>query len=176
MRSITTILAAAFLFSLTAPVRAEQAAPKEIHGLGGLSSDLQNENAIRKLYAGFTEAWNKHDSKTMASFWAIDGDDMEPDGTHAKGIHEVERLFLQEQNSVFKDSTLNLTIETVWFPDADVALVDGSYTVSGVKDLEGKEVPTRKGHLTSVLIREADTWRVAAARAMIAVPLSYREK
>ncbi|HYC21733.1 MAG TPA: SgcJ/EcaC family oxidoreductase [Candidatus Bathyarchaeia archaeon] len=176
MRTMTTIAALATLLYLTAASHAEEAQPKEIHGLGGLSTDLKNENTIRKLYADFTAAWNKHDPKTMAGFWAIDGDHMEPDGRHAKGKQEVERLFTEEQKTVFKDSTINLTIETVWFPDAETALIDGTYTLSGVKDLQGGDVPTRRGHLTAILIREDNDWRVAAGRAMIPVPLTYREK
>lgn len=37
------------------------------------------------------------------------------------------------------------------------------------------KVPTRSGHLTAVLMREDGAWKVAAGRAMIPVPLVYRE-
>lgn len=151
------------------------AAPKEIKGIGGPESDLENEDEIRKLYAQYTAAWNRHDPSAMAEFWTIDGDYMEPDGRHAKGRAEVEKLFTQEHQSVFKDSTLSLTIETVWFITQDVAMVDGKYDLSGVRDLEGQQLPTRKGHLTAILLREDDTWRVASGRAMIPVPLVYRD-
>lgn len=150
--------------------------PKEIQAVGGPQSDLENEAAIRKLYAEYTAAWNRHDPKAMASFWSIDGDYMEPDGRHPKGQAEVEKLFTQEQQTVFKDSTLALTIETVWFITQDVAMVDGKYDLSGVRDLEGKQLPTRSGHLSAVLLREDGTWKVAAGRAMIPVSLIYREK
>jgi len=153
-----------------------QSKHKEIQGVGGLKSDLVNEAEIRKLYAQYTAAWNKHDPKGMASFWTLDGDYMEPDGRHAKGKTDVEKLFTQEQQTVFKDSTLALTIETVWFINQDVAMVDGKYDLSGVVDLEKKQLPTRSGHLTAVLMREDGTWKVAAGRAMIPVSLAYREK
>jgi hypothetical protein len=91
-----------------------KAKPKEIQALGGPSTDLQNEKTIRKLYAEYTAAFNRHDAKAMVAFWALDGDYMEPDGRHAKGQVEVEKLFTQEQKTVFKDSTLALTIETIW--------------------------------------------------------------
>jgi uncharacterized protein (TIGR02246 family) len=149
--------------------------PKEIQGVGGLESDLANEAEIRKLYARYTEAWNRHDPKAMAEFWTIDGDYMEPDGRHAKGRADVEKLFTQEQQTVFKKSTLALTIETVWFVTENVAMVDGKYDLSGVVDQEGKQLPVRTGHLTAILLREDGTWRVAAGRAMIPVPLVYRE-
>ncbi len=149
--------------------------PKEIQALGGLKSDLENEAAIRKLYAQYTEAWNRHDPQAMAGFWTIDGDYMEPDGRHAKGRDEVEKFFTEEHQSVFKDSTLALTVETVWFITEDVAMVDGTYDLSGVRDREGKQIALRRGHLTAILLREDGSWQVAAGRAMIPVPLVYRE-
>ncbi|MEW6269264.1 MAG: SgcJ/EcaC family oxidoreductase [Thermodesulfobacteriota bacterium] len=155
--------------------KAQSAKPKEIQALGGLKSDLEEEAAIRKLYAQYTEAWNRHDVPAMVSFWAIDGDYMEPDGRHARGRDEVEKLFTQEHRTAFKGSTLSLTIETVWFITENVAMVDGKYDLSGVVDLQGKHLPVRTGHLTAILLREDGTWKVAAGRAMIPVPLVYRE-
>lgn len=178
MRNI--FLAAALLLAASSALaqssQPSAAAPKEVRGAGGLRSDLQNEETIRKLYAAYTAAWNRHDPKAMASFWALDGDYMEPDGRHARGHAEVEKLFTQEQQTVFKDSKLALTIETVWFITEAVALVDGTYELAGVRDLEGKELPTRRGHLAALLLNEEGAWRVAAGRTMIIVPLSYREK
>lgn len=159
----------------TAGTQPAPSEPKEIQALGGLKSDLENEAAIRKLYAQYTEAWNRHDPKAMAAFWTIDGDYMEPDGRHARGRDEVEKLFTAEHQSVFKDSTLSLTVETVWFITEDVAMADGTYDLSGVRDQEGKQVPLRRGHLTAILLREDGNWQVAAGRAMIPVPLQYRE-
>jgi uncharacterized protein (TIGR02246 family) len=181
-RTVHKSLLVALVVGLTLPALADRARGdekpkhKEIQAVGGPKSDLENEAEIRKLYAQYTAAWNKHDPKAMASFWTLDGDYMEPDGRHAKGQADVEKLFTQEQQTVFKDSTLALTIETVWFINQDVAMVDGKYDLSGVRDLEGKQLPVRSGHLTAVLMREDGTWKVAAGRAMIPVPLVYRDK
>jgi uncharacterized protein (TIGR02246 family) len=174
------VLLIALGLALTSPALAQsppagQTKHKEIQGVGGPRTDIENEATIRKLYAEYTAAWNRHDPKAMATFWMLDGDYMEPDGRHAKGQAEVEKLFTQEQQTVFKESTLALTIETVWFITADVAMVDGKYDLSGVRDLEGKQLPTRSGHLTAVLMREDGSWKVAAGRAMIPVSLVYRD-
>ena len=182
MPRMPRILSLALVLAIVVPAAAattqdgDQAKRGEVRAVGGPKSDLENEAAIRKLYAQYTAAWNQHDPKTMVSFWTLDGDYMEPDGHLAKGKVDVEKLFTQEQQTVFKDSTLALTIETVWFITEDVAMVDGKYDLSGVRDLEGKQLPTRTGHLTAVLMREDGTWKVAAGRAMIPVALVYKEK
>ena len=143
--------------------------------VGGIRSDLRNERTIRKIYEEFTAAWNRHDTKTMGDMWALDGDHLEPDGHLAKGRAEVEALLTKQHATVFKNSHLGLTIDSVWFVSGNVALVDGSYEVSGIQDLEGRPIPTRKGHLTSVLLNERDKWWIAASRLMIPTTLPYRK-
>lgn len=159
-----------------AGAQAQEKAPKPHPGAGGPRSDLASEAKIRKLYAEFTAAWNAHDPKKMASYWALDGDTIEPDGMVAKGRAEVERHFAEEQAVAMKDSTLKLTVDAVWFVTADVALVDGSYVVLNAHDPNGRPLPPRKGLVTSVVIREGGIWHVAASRSMIPIPLPWRPR
>jgi uncharacterized protein (TIGR02246 family) len=168
------LLAAAVLAASEAQAQANT--PKPHPGAGGPRSDVANDAAIRKLYGEFTAAWNAHDPKKMASFWALDGDTIEPDGMVAKGRPEVERHFAEEQAAAMKDSTLKLTVDAVWFVSADVALVDGTYVVLNAKDPNGRPLPPRKGLVSSVVIREDGTWHVAASRSMIPIPLPWRPK
>lgn len=145
-------------------------------GAGGPRSDLANEEAIRKLYAEFTAAWNTHDAKKLASFWTLDGDTVEPDGVSAKGRDEVEKHFAEEQAAPFKNSEIKLNIDTVWFISENVALVDGTYVVLNALDPNGQSLPPRKGLVTSVLLKEHGQWRVAASRSMIPIPLPWRPR
>ncbi|MEO8602402.1 MAG: SgcJ/EcaC family oxidoreductase [bacterium] len=148
--------------------------PRAHPGAGGPRTDLVNDAAIRNLYVEFTAAWNAHDAKKMASYWTLDGDVTEPDGMVAKGRDEVEKHFATEQEAAFKDSTLKLTIESVWFVSAEVAMVDGSYMVLNALDPNGQPLPPRKGLVSAVLLREDGAWRVAASRSMIPIPLPWR--
>jgi hypothetical protein len=76
-----------------------------------------------------------------------------------------------------KDSQLKLTIDSVWFVAADVAMIDGSYVVLNARDPNGQPLPPRKGLVSSVLIREhGGTWQVAASRSMIPIPLPWRPR
>src|SRR5512139_3996444 len=159
----------AVLLVVAGGVQAQSTTPKPHPGAGGPRSDLASEVAIRKLYADFTAAWNAHDPKKMASFWALDGDTIEPDGMVAKGDAELEKHFAEEQATAMKDSTLKLTVDAVWFVTADVALVDGTYVVLNAHDPNGQPLPPRKGLVTSVVIREHGAWHVAASRSMIPI-------
>jgi len=173
---MSRILLAAAVLCLAGTVGAQSATPKAKPGAGGPRSDLANDDAIRKLYADFTAAWNTHDAAKLASFYTIDGDTREPDGVTAKGRDEVEKHFAEEHAAAFKDTELKLTVDSVWFVSGDVALVDGTYLVLGAVDPNGQPLPARKGLLTSVLIKEHGVWHVAASRSMIPIPLPWRPR
>lgn len=142
----------------------------------GTKADTIAEKEIRKLYADFETAWNKHDVPTISSRWAIDGDHVEPDGTVAKGRDQVTALLTKQHAGVFKNSTLKLTVATVWIMSDTVALVDGTYELSGAVLPDGTAVPPRKGMLTSVLLLDKGTWGIAASRLMIPTSLPYKPK
>ncbi len=143
-------------------------------GVAAPSSDVENEKIIRANYVKFVDAWNAHDTRAMSVMWAIDGDHIEPDGTVAKGRHEVADLFAKQHVSVFKNSKLDLTIESVWFISQFVVLIDGSYTLSGIQGLDGTPITDRTGHLTSIQILEKKSWWIAASRLMIPTSLPYK--
>ena len=171
------LIAIAVVWAVVGVAAAQQGATKPRPGAGGPRTDLANDEKIRQLYAEFTAAWNAHDAKKMASFWALDGDTIEPDGMVAKGRAEVEKHFAEEQATAMKDSQLKLTIDSVWFVSADVALIDGSYVVLNATDPNGQPLPPRKGLVSSVVIREhGGTWQVAASRSMIPIPLPWRPR
>ncbi|MBX3025046.1 SgcJ/EcaC family oxidoreductase [bacterium] len=174
MRSMLVLFVAMTLMAVGA--QGQSNTPKPHPGAGGPRSDVANDAAIRALYAEFTKAWNDHDAKRMASFWALDGDTTEPDGMVAKGRAEVEKHFADEQATAMKESTLKLTIDAVWFVTADVALVDGTYVVLNARDPNGQPLPPRKGLVSSVVIREDGAWHVAASRSMIPIPLPWRPR
>jgi uncharacterized protein (TIGR02246 family) len=169
-----TLLIISTLASMAAVAAAQPGATPR-PGAGGPRTDLENDAKIRALYESFVGAWNAHDPVAMAAIWTIDGDHREPDGRIAKGRDEVQNLFAEEHATVFKDTRLDLDVKTVWFITADVALVDGEYTLEGVQGPGGKSLPARKGHLSSVLLQERGQWWVAASRLMIPIPLVWRE-
>lgn len=143
--------------------------------VGGAATDLENEKIIRKLYAEFTVAWNKHDVATLSKMWALDGDLLEPDGTSVKGRSAIADHYQQQHDTVFKQTALALTIADVWFITDEVALVDGGYGISGIRTPEGTELPKRSGHLTAILIKEQGQWWIAASRLMVPTTLPYKK-
>jgi len=143
---------------------------------GGISADLKNEKLVRAVYEDLIEAWNRHDVPALSKLWAIDGDHLEPDGTRAKGRDGVTKLFRHQHDTFFKDSTLDMNLQDVWFHGDDLSIVDGTYELKGARLPNGTEIPPRRGHFTSVLIYEDGRWQVAASRLMIPTQLPYKDK
>lgn len=144
--------------------------------VGGIRSDIVNEDAVRALYAEFTAAWNRHDPQGLVALFTIDGDHVDPDGRQAEGREEIVATFKKQHETVFADTMLSLSVDDVWFLGTDIALVDGTYAIDGVKDPSGNAIPPRKGYLTAVLLNERGTWRIAASRLMIPAPLPWRSE
>ena len=140
-----------------------------------LKYDVENEVEIRKQYAEFAAAWNRHDAKAMAAFYSLDADLVEPDLQVARGREQIEELFDLEHKTAFKDSELVMAIDSVWFVTENVALVDGAYHIEGLTSPEGKPYPPRKGHMTGLLLREQNRWWVVASRATMPFSLDWRE-
>jgi uncharacterized protein (TIGR02246 family) len=144
-------------------------------GLDASRRNLQAETEVRQRYTEFTDAFNRHDTAAMAAMWTAQGDHYEPDGSFAEGREAVRKLFEASHSTGFKTATITLNIDSVWMITPNVALVNGFYAVDGVRDPAGKEVAIRKGHLTSVLLKDEGQWWVAASRATIPVPLPWRK-
>src|SRR5262245_6266778 len=63
-----------------------------------------DEGAIKQLQSDFVNAWNKHDSKAMTAVFDDDADLINPQGRHARGREQIERLFRDEHASALKDT------------------------------------------------------------------------
>jgi len=144
--------------------------------VASIEYDRREEKKIRELYNAFEDAWNAHKIDVMADMWGLDGDHQEPDGHIAKGREDVRALFRKQHDTVFKNTVLDLSIDSVWFITADVVLVDGKYSLVGIVGPDGKDLPGRQGHLTAILLKEGDKWQIAASRLMIPTSLPYKHE
>jgi hypothetical protein len=59
------------------------------------------------------------------------------------------------------------TLTSVRFLRKDVAIADGAFEISGMKDASGKLLPARSGLSTIVAVRKGERWYVAALRGMV---------
>jgi uncharacterized protein (TIGR02246 family) len=130
----------------------------------GQSND---EKDIRAIASQLQQAWNAADAKMLADLFLTDGDYVSSTGRTARGRAEVEKAFQQQWSGIYKGTKITLTTTTVHFVRKDVAIADGAFDVTGMKDAAHKSMGTRSGLSTIVAAKKGDRWYVAALRGMV---------
>jgi uncharacterized protein (TIGR02246 family) len=141
----------------------------------GAKAQASEEAAIRKVFADFAEAWGRDDAKSMASYWAIDGDVINPPGRRANGRAEIEKMFADEHATVFKGTHITFSEGTIHFVKPDVAVFTSDYEIPGTHPPNGAEM-TMKGIVTSVMVKKKGKWWTLSARPMVPVATSRAVK
>src|SRR5215470_8349057 len=126
-----------------------------------------DEKDIRSIGSQVQDAWNKRDAKMLSDLWLTDGDYVSSTGRTATGRAEVEKAFAAQWAGLYKGTKLTHTLTSVRFLRKDVAIADGAFEISGMKDPTGKSQATRSGLSTLVATRKGERWYVAALRGMV---------
>ena len=126
-----------------------------------------DDKDIRNMGAQFQDSWNKADAKLLSGLWLADGDYVSSTGRTARGRAEVEKAFLAQWNGVYKGTKLAHTLTNVHFLRPDVAIADGAFEITGMRDARGKFLPTRSGLSTFIAVKKGSRWYVAALRGMV---------
>ena len=126
----------------------------------GAKSSPEDESAIRKLLADNTVAFNEHRGDLITAASTDDFDLVNPPGTYSSGKPDLREAF----RGAFRNAKMAATIERIRFIRPDVALVDGTFAISG-----SEITPAPKGLRTFVLVKENGRWMITALRQMIPV-------
>jgi uncharacterized protein (TIGR02246 family) len=126
--------------------------------LGG--AGVQDDAAIRRVVQNYVEARESRNPAAIGALFTADADQLVSDGTWRKGRDELVRGMLESSKRT--GGRRSIRVETVRLLAADVALVDGRYTQSGLAGGNDRELWT-----TILLTRSAGVWRIAAIRNML---------
>ena len=119
-----------------------------------------DEQAVRAVIQAFLETREKNDAAGLAALLTPDVDQQQTSGNMRSGRDAVVSGSLATQQSTGGRRTI--TVDSLRFVGADVAIADGRY------DSVGRADGTDQRMLTSmVLRREADAWKIAAIRNML---------
>ncbi len=130
-------------------------------------TSASDEKDIRTIGTQIQTAWNKNDLKMLSDLWLTDGDYVSSTGRTATGRAEVEKAFAAQWTGLYKGTRLAHTLTSVHFLRKDVAIADGEFEISGMRDASGKLLPARSGLSTVVAVRKGNRWYVAALRGMV---------
>jgi uncharacterized protein (TIGR02246 family) len=126
-----------------------------------------DEKDIRAIGAQIQSAWNKADAKELADLFLTDGDYVSSTGRTARGRDELQKAFAAQWGGIYKGTKLAHTLTNVRFVRRDVAIADGAFEITGMRDANGKLLPTRSGLSTVIAAKKGDRWYVAGLRGMV---------
>jgi uncharacterized protein (TIGR02246 family) len=126
----------------------------------GAADKTRDETAIREIVKKYVAARERGDAHAIEALFATDADQLTSSGEWRRGRDEVVRgTMASSQRST---GTRSITLETVRFPAAGIAVADGRYEIAGAQGGSSRKMWT-----TLILIRGTDGWRIAAIRNML---------
>lgn len=127
---------------------------------GQVQNNREDEEAIKRVITGMTEAFNRHEAKV--SFLTRDVDFVYADGNWLKGAAEIERGRKARFETVLKEARLKLIDIRIRFIKPDVALAHVTNEISGMIGPDGQEAPVRQELNLRVLVKENGKWLLTA--------------
>lgn len=128
-------------------------------------SQKEDEQTIRDMVDEAISRLNRGDVTAFDDLWDERADYVGVDGRLTKGRSQIQKLFREMAKGAAGHQVA--TIEQIRFITAEVATVDGSWTVTGARDAAGHELPAINGRGFGLVQKRHGTWRFIATREMV---------
>lgn len=126
-----------------------------------------DERVIRNMVDQAVARLNRGDLTALDEFWDERADYVGVDGTILTGRAQIQAFFQRLASSSSTRPQQTVSIERIRFIVPDIAIVDGSWTITGARDSAGHELPPIKGRGVEIVQRKDARWRFVATREMV---------
>jgi uncharacterized protein (TIGR02246 family) len=124
------------------------------------SANSGEDAALKQVVAGFSNGWNTHDAHAMCASLADDvqwvnwrGEEL---GTRQGVEDEHTKLFAD----LYKNSRRNDTVKSIRYLNAELAVVDDYWTMTGARKRDGSDWPYRAGYSNFLMAKRNGRWIV----------------
>jgi uncharacterized protein (TIGR02246 family) len=118
------------------------------------------EAAVRAIVTQYTGARERGDAPALAALFTADADQLVSSGEWRRGRDALVTGTLASSKS--NAGTRTITIKTVRFPVADVAIADGEYVIGATGSAAARNMWT-----SFVMVRANGRWQISAIRNML---------
>lgn len=129
------------------------------------SMNQPDERIIRNMVNQAVDRLNKGDVTAIAEFWDEDADYVGVDGKLTKGRAQIQALFSGMAKASLGQQTAS--IDQIRFITPELATVDGSWTVTGARGADAKELPVIHGRGFELVQKKDGRWRFISTREMV---------
>lgn len=119
---------------------------------------------VRALIPAFTDAWNHAQADGIAALFADGGDLVIPTGETFRGRVEIGAFYKSAFARGYRGSVGEAQIVYFRFLGPEVALIDGTWSITGAHDEQQKTRPAERGVFTAVIVQQHGEWRINALR------------
>ncbi|MBA2727917.1 MAG: SgcJ/EcaC family oxidoreductase [Parachlamydiaceae bacterium] len=134
-----------------------------LHG-DDLALSRDDEKGVRALLEAHYNAWNKHDTETMADLYTPDGDLRTTENKIGKNPKEIKAILSDQHSHLMKDAHIEGVIKSIQLIKPDVVFVDAESTITGMKALDKHNNSRLHHHVVFVLVKREGQWKILIGR------------
>ena len=123
------------------------------------NTSAADEAAIRESVRQMEAGWNTKSGPLFAKSFAEDADYVVINGTHITGRETIDKGHQRIFDTIYKDSTLSLSVKQIRFLRPDVAVV---HVAGHNKIRQGEQVNEEDAIMTLVMTKDKGEWKIAA--------------
>ncbi len=125
---------------------------------------LQDQaNEINRVIDGYYDAWNQHDTKKMAEFYAADGDLRTPWNEIGKNRKERSDLCVRTCQAM-KNAHIDKSVNSIRMINPNLAFVDVESSIKGMQASDEKQYSPLHHHVIFLLIEREGKWQILIGR------------
>lgn len=123
------------------------------------AANNEDEAALRENVRQLEAGWNAKSGAQFARPFGTDADYVVINGMYIKGREAIEQGHQRIFDTIYKESTLSLSVKQVRMLRPDVAVVHVNGTNKFTRDGEAR---TSEAIITLVMTKESGAWKIAA--------------
>jgi len=142
----------------------------------GLALSQQSAEAgIRERVRQYETAYNTGDADAVAAIYTVDGTHTYALGFTHRGRPEIANGLKELLAGPFKGTRLTLAPLHIRALSADVAVEEAAFSIAGLKEPSGADLPPVTGICLGVYQKQGDLWFAAAVQCMVPPPVAQQK-
>lgn len=135
-----------------------------VAGSPGILLAQEKDAALEKLVADWTAAYGRADTAALAQLYTPDAIRVTQQGA-TKGRAEIQKEFESNFKGLWKGTTIKIDLGEVRPLGPDVAVVEGTFEISGLTGPDGEPMPMSGRYLNTV-VKKDGAWLLASNAAL----------
>lgn len=129
------------------------------------SAHPQDDAAIKKIVADFSNGWNTHDARAMCVSIAEKVEWVNWRGEALGTRQEVEEEHAKLFADLYKNSHRTDEVKSIKYITPELAVVDDYWSMTGAKKRDGSDWPYRAGLYSFLMAKQNGRWMVTVSHA-----------